>query len=207
MVSLCNNVIAFLLGRGIIMVTKKLYLYRLLGNHYNSPPFDLGIDGVIISNKWPLMGLDRHIWRGGKIRDFEKSFHLKPFEVEQDNFDLFIRLAKNIGIKILHVEFSDELSEEEDQQLRSMIKTNNTDQLLDFIEFQREEMARDVEGITFLINSLKTFSPIKFTRNAVLTVEQNDEVTPHSIMGAIPVGLLAGIVSEHTVLGEDGGVH
>lgn len=188
------------------MVTKKLFLYRLLGNHNDSPPFDLSKNGVIISNKWPLMGLDRHIWRGDKIRDFEKSFRLKPFEVEQDNFDLFIRLANNIGIKILHVEFSEELSEEEDQQLRNIIRTNSTDQLLDFIEFQRDEMARDVEGITFLIDSFKTFCPIKFTRNAVLTVEQNDEVSPHSIMGAIPVGLLAGIVSEHA-LEEDGGVH
>lgn len=52
------------------MVKKKFYLYKVLINKAHDN-FETNMDGIIWSNDFSLLGFDRKIWRGEKIKSVQ----------------------------------------------------------------------------------------------------------------------------------------
>lgn len=175
------------------MPTKKLYLYwRVLTSPSNENEKFTTNKGVLLSYKWPgLLGLDRSLWRGHRLDLFEKELSLKSFEVTQTLFERFIEFADNIGIRIISLEFTEELPDDDDHRLRYLLRNPDYDRMLDFVHEQSRVYGRDIESASFSPNASRSFTHITITKNAVLIVE-NEEEPVSEIMSSMPIGLLSG---------------
>jgi hypothetical protein len=178
------------------MVKKKLYLYKMLSDHVQSQ--DNNEDGVFIAKNGSLLGLDRNKWRGNEISEFEQSYPLKPFEVRQKKFDLLISYAKDIPLDIRRINFSNDLLEEEHDNLKNFLRSHDFQGLLEFIEEQRYEFGNDIEEITFVDNEFLANYPVTLSRNGVLTVDDLEEKIPE-VISTIPIGVLSGTFLPTTI--------
>jgi hypothetical protein len=190
-----NNILLIpsqLLEREVfIIVKKKVYLYRLLSDLFNNSVSSNIEDGIFVANNWPLLGLDRKIWRGDKIKAIENTLPLKSFEVRQKKFDLFISYSNEFDIDLLRIDFTNELLDTEHDEIKGLLRSKDIKGLLDFIDEQRFDLGNDVEEITFIENKHLPHTAISFSREAVLTLELNEENLP-DIMSTEPIGILAG---------------
>lgn len=153
--------------------------------------------GINPSPIWPLVGLDRGVWRGTRMKSIEKSLGLKPFEIQQSRFEDIIHLSKNLDIWIKYIEFSSKLSDEELEELEYHLKNKNNKALLAFIDEQRYEMRRDIYEVTFSYGATYRQFYNKtaiLTREAVLTVDCSvNEI--NNIISTKPIGILAGTIA------------
>ncbi|MFU1795428.1 hypothetical protein ACM1RC_16300 [Paenibacillus azoreducens] len=170
-------------------MSKKLFMYRLLSNEVTNVEND---EGIILSYKWNLIGLDRHIWKDEKIRNLSRQLNIRAFEVKQNNFDLLLTSAPLLDITIVKVEFSDDLSEEEHEELVYILRNKKFEALTEFIDTQRYEFEKDIEQITFRFNYISNFHNITFSRDGVLTVDLNDGEL-RNLISTEPIGLLSGL--------------
>jgi len=173
------------------MAKKKFYLYKALINNAHDN-FETNMDGIIWSNDFSLLGFDRKIWRGDKIKSVEDLLCLKPFEVEQRSYERLIMLSKRIGITVLSITFTDELSSDEIDELIVLLHTNEPEDLIAFIEEQRFQNLNEIEEITFAsINDSGKADYISCSRNAVLTLDADDRNINH-FLSAPSIGVLSG---------------
>ncbi|RED34658.1 hypothetical protein [Paenibacillus sp. VMFN-D1] len=173
-------------------MSKKLYMYRLLSDHIKEE-YLMYVGGFYFSDKWNLVGLDRHYWKDANIRDFFKDGNIRPFEVRQNNFDLLLSTAPLLDIKIIKVDFTDELLEEEHEELIQILRSESYDDLNEFVENQRFEFERDIEQITFRFNNIKSYHNITFSRDGVLVIDTTDENKLPNVISTEPIGLLSGV--------------
>ncbi|HBW38767.1 hypothetical protein [Desulfosporosinus sp. BICA1-9] len=173
------------------MVKKKFYLYKALFDNAHDN-IQANLDGIIWSNDFSLLGFDRKIWRGDKIKSVEDLLRLKPFEVEQRSYEQLIILAKHLGITVLSIGFTDELSADEYDELVELLHTDEPDDLIAFIEEQRFHKLNEIEEITFASkNESGKLNYISFSRNAVLTLDADDR-NINLFLSAPPIGVLSG---------------
>lgn len=168
-------------------MTVKLYLYKLLSNEATI----VETDGVASSDMWNLMAFDRTKWRSQKLRAIVSKYKLKPFEVNQNDFDLMINYSKEMKIKILDIEFVDKLSDQETDDFNTIIQKALVEKLIDFIQLQRYENQNDIMNLTFRFDNISQYHLINFSSDAVLTLERVDE-NLNDILSTQPIGVLAG---------------
>ena len=173
------------------MVKRKFYLYRMLQNqsHGNA---EITEEGVIWSEDRSLLGLDRMLWRGDRIQSVEQILRLKPFEVEQRSYERLITLADKLKIAILSVKFTSDLDYDDFDELKGLLRANDAQKLIRFIENQRFDQLNEIEEITFatrLANNKAKY--ISFSRDAVLTLD-DDGVDLNEFLSAPPIGILSG---------------
>lgn len=153
-------------------------------------------DNIILSNSWPLLGVDISALRGKKMHMMESMLDLKQFEVQQNKFEELIYRANELDIWIKFVEFSSELSNEEEDDLNYYLRNRKINSILNFIDDQRYEMKRDIYEVTFSYglkyNELNNIT-VKLSREAVLSADciKNNINT---IMTTEPIGILSGMV-------------
>lgn len=170
------------------MVT-KFYLYRILEDLSTQQFF---FPGIQVSERWKLLGLDRKYWKDEKIRSLSNEIALRQFEVRQRSFDLFLNFSSSLKVRINKLVFSDELDEDEHNELVNILHENNEEKLLDFISYQRIENSRDLEEVIFSLLQLEGYNNIAFSRDAVLTVDlDSDEI--EQVLSLEPIGLLSGL--------------
>lgn len=168
-------------------MTVKMYLYKLLSNEATV----VETDGVASSDIWNLMAFDRTKWRSQKLRSIVSKYKLKPFEVNQNDFDLMINYSNEMKIKILDIEFVDKLSEQDTDDLNDVIRKAFVEQLIDFVHYQRYENQNDILNLTFRFDHISKYHLINFSSDAVLTLERVEE-NINEILSTQPIGVLAG---------------
>lgn len=167
-------------------------MYRILPGYKDTPFHSNEQDGVFLSHNWPLLGLDRQIWRGQKVKKFQTEIPVKPFEVRQKKFDLLISISKEIGIRLIKINFSNDLYEEEHIALLSLIRMSDIEGILQFIEQQRYDFGNDIESITFLVDDSNPKEHVTFTREGVLISDIDDEQELEDMLSSLPIGVLSG---------------
>lgn len=156
-----------------------------------SPIHNSVSDGIFVARQWPLLGLDRNIWRGNKIKDFERNNPLKQFEVRQNKFDLLVYNAEKIGIQLIRINFTNDLLDEEHEELIQLLRRNDSESILEFIEEQRYELGNDIEEITFTEKNASFNNKITLSREGVLTIDSNEE-NPQNVISKESIGVLSG---------------
>jgi hypothetical protein len=172
-------------------MSKKLYMYRILPGYQEHSFCSNTQDGIFLSNNWPLLGLDRQVWRGQDFRKFETEISVKPFEVRQKKFDLLIATSKSMGVKLIKIEFTNDLNENEHIELINLISASKLEDILRFVEQQRYDFGNDIQSITFLVEGSNFKEHVTFTREGVLISDIDDQELS-DVLSSSPIGVLTG---------------
>jgi len=116
---------------------------------------------------------------------------LKPFEVNQNDFDILINFSNDLKVHVLAIEFTEELTPNEEDELNRSLKEHNIERTLEFINNQRYENHNDIETVTFQYDFIPGYHLINFSRDAVLTLENTDNHV-QNILSTQPIGVLSG---------------
>lgn len=189
------------------METKKLYLYWSLEKNSKFQSSQTFIsphsenDGVFVSHRWPVLGLDTSIWRGQKIIEAEKEYSIKQFHIHQKNFDKFLFYSSDLGIRILKITFEGEFDDEEWDDLAKVLRKNDPVEMMNYARFQRNELGRDIREITFIFDS-SFGKQITFSKEGVITF-RNEENEIANLLETVPMGILSGVyLPENSVRSE-----
>lgn len=153
-------------------MAKSLYLYRCIDKKSIDDIKNNNIDGLIVSDRWPIVGVDTRKYKGKKIRNIEEQFNLKQFYIEQKNFDSFIRESEKYNIFINNIVFNKDLTKEEDEDLREYINQKQILNILSFVEQQRYDMFRDISEIQFVCKN-GNINRISLKESGLLSMDSN----------------------------------
>jgi hypothetical protein len=183
-------------------MVKKFYLFRMLDtpNPSESPLTSNYSKGVIKSDIWPLLGLERKLWKDYKINSIQDKYVLKPFEVRQKKFNQLVESLDQFGVDLVRINFANDLYDDEHKTLIDLIRGKDINGLLEFIEEQRYDFGNDIEEVTFKEKDKKIHESVTFSRNAVLTAPLDDQDFTE-LISSKAIGLLAGT---YIPVSEDG---
>ncbi|WP_099346791.1 hypothetical protein [Clostridium tertium] len=170
-------------------MANSMYLYRYLDkNKFNT---EKDASNLIISSKWPIIAVNTKRYKGKRLRDLEKILLLKEFEIEQKNFDEFIRNCYDYNIFLNDIVFTEELSKEEHKQLKDSLMKKNVNEIMAFIEEQRYDMFRDIYSIKFAIRIYK-INRISINLNGAITIDSDSPEELETFISKDEFGMVIG---------------
>ncbi|MEM4996343.1 hypothetical protein WKH56_27560 [Priestia sp. SB1] len=116
-----------------------------------------------------------------------KQFNLKPFEIIQGHFDLFIKKSNSLDVYLKDIMFTDEIEIDLEEAIEEALRNKDYDELYDLIKEVREEHT-DIFSISFIYEQ-KLYRMTKYAVAEVLG-ETND--IPNIIVQS-PLSLIAGL--------------
>ena len=153
-------------------MARSLYLYRCINNNKIDEIRKSKANGLIASEQWPIVGLDRKRFKGRRLKDTELNLELKQFEIEQRNFEMFIKYIDVNSIFLNNIEFTEELSEDENIELHQYIKLKEIKSILKFLQYQRDYMLKDIAEIQFTDEKINR---IKVNFSGVISMDFNSD--------------------------------
>lgn len=169
-------------------MSKSLYLYRYLDR--SKIECKELLKGIIISDRWPIVGINISKYSGRKLREIEKEMILKEFEIQQKSFDEFIKFSENMNILLNEITFTEEISDDEKQELQEYIKQKRVNEILSFIDMQRD-LYRDIERLKFTMKVVKV-NRITVSSTGVINIDSNSEEETRELLSTDQIGLLLG---------------
>lgn len=122
--------------------------------------------------------------------------------IYQDNFKILVALAEKIMLQLINIELRPPISEEDQEKIINLCRTNNSKELLNFIE---ELLYEDYEiiNIKFEINDQFQRS-LKITYDGLIEIE-SDEIANFidALNDITAVKLLLGFVVPEQLRGEE----
>lgn len=173
-------------------MAKSLYLYRYLNNSNIEYKENINEEGLIISKKWPIIGVNQKNFRGKKLKELEKSLLLKEFEIEQRNFDMFIKMSNKSNVLLNDITFTEQISDDENRELKQYIKERKVSEILSFIEEQRYDMFRDIESLKFTM-TINKINRITISSRGVISIDSNVEEEASILLSTDQFGIIIGI--------------
>ena len=167
------------------MRTHVVHLYESIGNiddtinNYEHNLFALNpipIVGIISSNSLDIPSRQTII----------KQLKLKPFEILQNHFDLFISKAIQLNVSIQSIEFTEELDFDLQEELDSALESKDYKGVSKILSEIRDEHV-DVFSISFIFQR-KTY---KMTKYAVAEIIGESNEIP-MLISQSPLSLIAG---------------
>lgn len=177
-------------------MARSLYLYRYLNDNKISQIDNT--DGLIISERWPIIGVDPKIYKGKRMRNLERELELKQFVIEQKNFDLFIKLSSSFKEKVLlnSIEFTEQITIDEESELKEYIVQKKNDEILSFVDKQRYDMFRDIENLKFTMR-LNSINRITISSMGVLSMDSNSNEEVTKLLSTQQFGIIIGVNLEN----------
>lgn len=139
---------------------------------------------------FPVVGIvSNNSYTKPSFKNLVQGLKLKPFEIVQDHFDLFISNAHVLGAQILSIEFMDDLEADLSEEIELTIQSQNYDKLMKLIKEVRDEHV-DIFSISFNYKGLNQ----RMTKYAVAEVLGEVREIPDILMNS-PLSIIAGFKS------------
>jgi len=169
------------------MRTHVVHLYESIGNMKND--FSHFSEDLFAFDSFPVVGIVSNDSLNMPSRQtIVKELKLKPFEIIQDHFDLFIKKADKLGVKLQKIEFTHEIEFELEEEIDDALYNNDYEEIFKIIKQIRNEHV-DIFSISFFYEGNR----YRMTKHAVAEVlgESSNEI-PNIIIQS-PLSLIAGL--------------
>ncbi|GIP40776.1 hypothetical protein J31TS4_40560 [Paenibacillus sp. J31TS4] len=159
------------------MQTYVVYLYQMIGK-YTNPHIE---ENYFVLDSFPIAGLLN------PRTSMQTGLKLRPFEIQQDNLHLLVKNADKLAIKILRIEFDDDIDPDLEDDLK--IALNEIDQVrvagcLELIRSQNIE----IKSVTFLYKARQ----YRVTKYAVAEISALWEEVPMLTVSS-PLAMVTGM--------------
>ena len=162
-----------------------VHLYEKLSNI----PDDIKLSEECISlSPSPVIGIvSNNSLEKPSRKTLINGLNLRPFEIIQNQFDLFIKRAKRFGVKIQEIEFTEEIDIENEEGIETSIQDGNYEELLRIVK----DIRRDNIDI-FAISYLYEGKPQRMSKYAVAEMLGEEDEIPQIILNS-PLSVIAGL--------------
>ncbi|WP_026672421.1 hypothetical protein [Alkalihalobacterium bogoriense] len=163
-----------------------VYLYERITNFHED--FANYSEGLFTFESLPVVGIFSNTFVDLPSRkSIVKSLKLRPFEIIQNHFDLFIKKAKQLKVTIQKIEFTSEIEFDLEEEIAEAIEEEAYDVLFKLIKEVREDHV-DIFSISFIYEG-KSY---RMTKHAVAEVLGETTEIP-DIIAKSPLSLIAGL--------------
>jgi predicted house-cleaning noncanonical NTP pyrophosphatase (MazG superfamily) len=168
------------------MRTHVVHLYERVGNIAND--FGRFSKNLFALDSFPIVGIvtDSSIDTPSR-QVIVKELRLKPFEIVQNHFDLFIKKANQLKVSIQRVEFTDDITDDLEEEIKNALDTKDYEELFKLIKEVRDEHI-DIFSVSFFYEGKSH----RMTKYAVAEVLGESHEIPDIIMES-PLSLIAGL--------------
>lgn len=146
------------------MKTHVIYLYEYTANSSLTK-----INEITYCKKtdlYPIVALDNNMYASTPIRQaIIKKLSLKPIEIWQENFDLFIKKSEILGIDLMTIEFTDDVDDELRNDLKKALFNRNYKKAFILVKIIKNDNI-DISSLT-LIHETNRY---RITRHAIVEV-------------------------------------
>ncbi|OMF59368.1 hypothetical protein BK139_13300 [Paenibacillus sp. FSL R5-0490] len=168
------------------MQTYVVYLYEKVSNiHLELNKYS---EGLFTFDPLPVVGIiSNNSIDVPNRKSIVESLNLKPFEIIQNHFDLFIRKSKQLNVTIKQIQFTNEIEFDLEEEIDEAIELKDYEVLFKLIKEVRDDHV-DIFSITFLYDG-KSY---RMTKHAVAEVLGESNDVPDIIVKS-PLSLIAGL--------------
>lgn len=170
------------------MMNHVVYLYKDINDRSNVNKVDNNYLKKL--ELYPIVAIDNLSINSPDCpprKDIVKDFKLKPFEIIQNNFDLFIKKSELLNVQIKLVEFSDDVDFELKSDFIEALDIRNYKKAFNLIKFIREDNI-DISAISFIYEA----NSFRITKYAMAEVPGDKFTDVVKILEESPLPMVAG---------------
>ncbi|MCY8915673.1 hypothetical protein MOE20_06520 [Bacillus atrophaeus] len=168
------------------MLTHSVHLYERLGSSISEINFNS--ENCFPLDFLPVVALlDNTSVEVPSRKKLVERLNLKPFEILQDHFDLFIKAAEKLKVQIMDIKFTEEIDQELEEDLNESIGNKDYKKVYSFVKEVRLEDI-DIFSLTYIHDSIS----YTITKYAVAEFIGDSNKIPEIIIQS-PLSFIAGL--------------